>query len=193
MGDPEQSQSEAGKRPHALPAPPMNPYLAGALTGLAAVLALWAVEMQFGVTPFYGYCAKPLRILWSSFQHPELLKDLGASLRLQLHTYFALGIPLGAALSAWLAGDWRWTAVPALWAKRFGPRVKKRLFWAFIGGFIAVFGVRMAGGCPSGLGLSGIIALSASGFVGLAAFFAGGLITARLIYGGGQREAGGKS
>ena len=163
--------------------PPLNPYVAGALTGIAAVLALWAVELQFGVTPFYGYCAKPLRIFLASLSNPHILEGIGKSLRFQLHSYFALGIPIGAALAAWLANDWKLSAVPTLWAQRFGPSVKRRLLWAFIGGFIAVFGVRMAGGCPSGAGMSGIIALSATGFVAMGAFMLGGVITARLIYG----------
>jgi hypothetical protein len=42
----------------------------------------------------------------------------------------------------------------------------------------------MAGGCPSGHGLSGLMQLSISGFIALVCFFVGGLITARLVYGG---------
>ncbi len=174
----------------ATPAPPLNPYIAGALTGIAAVLALWAVELQFGATPFYGFCAKPLRLLYQSFTDPQAWAAFGESMSIKLHSYFALGIPLGAALSAWLANDWKLAAVPEAWAQRFGPSTKRRLLFAFIGGFIALFGVRMAGGCPSGLGMSGIIALSAGGFIGLAMFFLGGILTAWLIYGrpGGKQE-----
>ena len=48
--------------------------------------------------------------------------------------------------------------------------------------------VRLAGGCPSGHGLSGLSQLAVSGFVALAFFFGGGWVTARLLYGkGGER------
>lgn len=172
------------------PVPALSPYLAGALAGIAAVLALWAVELQFGVTPFYGYIAKPLRALCISISDPGVWAELAQKMQFRVHSYFAIGIPIGAALSAWLANDWKLTAVPSEWAKRFGPSTKRRLVWAFIGGFIALFGVRMAGGCPSGLGMSGIIGLSAGGFLGLAMFFAGGVLTAWLIYGRPGKQEG---
>jgi uncharacterized protein len=172
-----------------LPVPPINPYLGGALLGIAAVCSLLLVEMQFGVTPFYGYFSKFIRLAYAyGFDH-QLIPRLLNSFRVQIQTYFALGIPIGAALAAWLANDWKLQAVPALWAKRFGPSTGRRLLWAFIGGFIAMCGVRLAGGCPSGLGLSGIIGLSSTGFIGLAMFLTGGVITARLIYRRGTDQA----
>jgi hypothetical protein len=33
-----------------------------------------------------------------------------------------------------------------MWKERFGPDRKKRFFIAFLGGIIAIFGARMAGG-----------------------------------------------
>ena len=51
-----------------------------------------------------------------------------------------------------------------------------------------IIGARLAGGCPSGHGLSGLSQLAVSGFVALAFFFGGGWVTARLLYGkGGER------
>ena len=43
-------------------------------------------------------------------------------------------------------------------------------------------GARMAGGCPSGHGLSGLMQMSVSGFIAMAGFFGAGLVTARLMY-----------
>jgi len=47
-----------------------------------------------------------------------------------------------------------------------------------------MFGARMADGCPSGHGLSGLMQLSVSGFLALALFFATGVLLAHLIYRG---------
>ena len=47
-----------------------------------------------------------------------------------------------------------------------------------------MFGARLAGGCPSGHGLSGLSQLAVSGFLAAAGFFAGGIIMARLLYRG---------
>ena len=69
-----------------------------------------------------------------------------------------------------------------MWEERFGNSFVKRGVAAFLGGAIALFGVRLAGGCPSGHGLSGLSQLAVSGFIALTFFFLAGLITARLIY-----------
>jgi uncharacterized membrane protein YedE/YeeE len=49
---------------------------------------------------------------------------------------------------------------------------------AFIGGFLMLFGSRMAGGCTSGHGLSGMALLSLQSILGVPAMFAGGIVTA---------------
>jgi uncharacterized membrane protein YedE/YeeE len=56
------------------------------------------------------------------------------------------------------------------------PRVPLLL----LGGAAMVFGARLAGGCTSGHGISGIATLSVSSFVTIAAMYAGGVATAAL-------------
>jgi hypothetical protein len=51
----------------------------------------------------------------------------------------------------------------------------------------AIFGARLAGGCPSGHGLSGVMQLAPSGLIAMACFMAGGMLTARLVYDGRGR------
>ena len=63
-----------------------------------------------------------------------------------------------------------------------------RAIVAFIGGIIAMFGVRMADGCPSGHGLAGASQLAVSGYVALVFFFIGGMISANLLYKGGAKK-----
>jgi uncharacterized membrane protein YedE/YeeE len=46
---------------------------------------------------------------------------------------------------------------------------------SFVGGFLLVFGSRLAAGCPSGHGFSGMGSLAAGSFVAVAAMFAGGI------------------
>jgi uncharacterized membrane protein YedE/YeeE len=159
-----------------------SPYLAGALTGLALTLAMLLDDRQFGLTPFYAWLGKGLVLL---LRGRSLLEaDSLGRLLMRPHWMetFALGIVLGSALAAWLSGDFKWQAIPDTWRRRFGSSLPRRAAWGFVGGMLALFGVRMAAGCPSGLGLSGMVMLSASGFIGFAAFFAGGLLMARLLY-----------
>ena len=94
------------------------------------------------------------------------------------------GIFAGALISSATDRSFKLESVPPIWEERFGPSIGKRAAGAFIGGVIAMVGARMAGGCPSGHGLSGMMQLSASSFVALALFFGVGVFVAYFFYGG---------
>ncbi len=100
---------------------------------------------------------------------------------------FVVGIFVGSLLAALLSDSFKWQGVPDMWAERFGTNPALRGIVAFIGGIVAMYGARLAGGCPSGHGLSGIIQLAASGLIAMVFFFVGGIIMTRLIYHGGNR------
>jgi hypothetical protein len=105
---------------------------------------------------------------------------------------FALVIFLavGAFIAARLSGRVNAEHVPDLWQQRFGPSRGLRYSAAVLGGMILIIGARMAGGCTSGHGLSGGMQLSTSGWLFLAAMFAGGAPTAALLYTGLKNKGG---
>ena len=122
-------------------------------------------------------------------------------------TWEVLGLFIGALVAAFMAGRFRVQldgarsvgATPrlvralagGLLAGRFhvqldGARsvgASGRIVRALAGGLLAGFGARVAGGCTSGLGLSGAAALGIAAFVFLALFFATGLIVNRIVRG----------
>ena len=100
---------------------------------------------------------------------------------------FVIGIFVGSLIAALWSGSFKWQGVPDMWAERFGTSPLKRGIVAFIGGIIAMFGARLADGCPSGHGLSGMIQLAVSGLVALVFFFVGGIIMTRIVYFGGKK------
>ena len=51
----------------------------------------------------------------------------------------------------------------------------------FGGGFVMLLGARIAGGCTSGHGISGMAQLALGSFVAVAAMFAGGILAASLF------------
>ena len=57
----------------------------------------------------------------------------------------------------------------------------KRYAIAFIGGFVMLFGARIADGCTSGHGLSGMAQFAVGSTVAIAAMFAGGIAAAMLL------------
>jgi len=75
--------------------------------------------------------------------------------------------------------------IPKMWIKRFGNRPKLRFVHAFFGGFLLLFGSRLAGGCTSSHVISGMSQMAVSGIVFGMAAFAAGITTALLVYGSG--------
>ncbi len=71
---------------------------------------------------------------------------------------------------------------PAVWRERFGFTANKRYLGAFIGGFLALFGARLAGGCTSGHMMSGMMQTSISGYLFAAGAFATAIPVAILFF-----------
>ncbi len=78
--------------------------------------------------------------------------------------------------------DFKFVLMHENWKKYKGNSPVGRIIWAFIGGFILIFGARMAGGCTSGHILSGGMQLAISSLVFAVFVFAGLLITGRVFY-----------
>ena len=91
------------------------------------------------------------------------------------------GIAVGAFASMRLSGARRHAISPA-WGRALASRSPGvRYAVAFVGGFIMLFGARLADGCTSGHGLSGVAQLAVSSTVAVAAMFTGGIVTALLL------------
>lgn len=162
-----------------------SPYLAGALSGLVLVLSVWIAGHFFGASTSFVRTAglieqsiAPEHVSGLSYFMHYFRKNPG----IDWQWMFVLGIFLGSFLSSNVSGSYRWTPVPDSWRERFGPSPVRRGVVAFLGGAVALFGARLAGGCPSGHGLSGLAQLAVSGYLALFMFFAGGLVVARLLY-----------
>lgn len=105
---------------------------------------------------------------------------------------FVLSMIVGALLSSMFGGpkasaeDKR---VPAAFQKRYGYKPAKRYVFAFIGGALALYGARLAGGCTSGHMVSGMLQTSISGYLFALAVFMVAIPTAIVLYGVKTQEA----
>jgi len=97
---------------------------------------------------------------------------------------FVLAMVVGGALSAWLRGGIGAAErrMPALWQANFGDGAFKRYAAAFVGGFIVLYGARLAGGCTSGHMMSGMMQTAVSGYLFAAGAFAAAVPTALMLY-----------
>ncbi|OCC15627.1 hypothetical protein DBT_0978 [Dissulfuribacter thermophilus] len=95
---------------------------------------------------------------------------------------FLAGALIASLVLSVMRKEFKITFVHSRWASIKGDAVPKRLTWAFIGGFILIFGARMAGGCTSGHVISGGMQLALSSWTFAIFVFIAFLITGKLFY-----------
>lgn len=167
-----------------------RPYVAGALTGLLAVASVWVSTSVLGKPKYLGASTTFVRAagLMERTVAPSHVEGNAyyASKKVRVDWQFMVlvGIGLGAFAAAAITGEIRAEWSPPIWSDRFGPDPGLRAAAAFAGGIVAMFGARMAGGCPSGHGMSGLMQLSVSGFLAMAGFFGAGVVVATVVYRG---------
>ncbi|MBU0504230.1 MAG: YeeE/YedE thiosulfate transporter family protein [Candidatus Omnitrophota bacterium] len=164
----------------------MNPYLAGALGGILAVVSLWLTGKYFGASTSFVRIAGMFERIFAPERVAKLEYFIKEAPKVEWQVMFIVGVLVGSLIAAIAAKEFCFKILPDLWEKKFGKGNLKRLIVAFIGGIIAIWGARLADGCPSGHGLSGLMQLAVSGFVALICFFIGGIVVARIIYKGGK-------
>ena len=165
---------------------PWSPYLAGALSGVAMILSVWVSGKYFGASTTFVKSAGMIEKAFCAQKVARMDYFVKEVPKIDWQWMFVIGILIGSLMGSTTSGGFRWKAVPDMWETRFGPSRVKRGIMAFIGGLIAMFGARLADGCPSGHGLSGSLQLAVSGFISLLCFFIGGIIVARILYRGGN-------
>lgn len=165
-----------------------SPYLAGALLGLLAIASVLATTHFLGKTSYLGASTTFVRaagILERTIAEDYVVSNEYYSktkVRVDWQFMLVVGIVLGAFVSSIMDKSFRLEGVPPTWEDRFGPSIGKRAVGAFVGGIIAMIGARLADGCPSGHGLSGMMQLSVSSLVALAMFFGAGVLVSHIVY-----------
>ena len=165
-----------------------RPYIAGALAGVLAILSVIVTTQVLGSAKYLGASTTFVRL--AGYAEKSVAAE-----RVEQNAYFdrtkikvdwqmmiVIGIFFGALAASKIDKSYKLEAVPPIWSERFGNKIPVRAVGAFLGGAVSMFGARMAGGCPSGHGLSGLMQLAMSGFIAMAGFFGAGVIVANLIY-----------
>jgi uncharacterized protein len=165
-----------------------RPYIAGALVGLLATLSVLISTQTLGRSQYLGASTTFVRAAGYVEQtvaaehvaaNPYFQRNVP---RVDWQFMLIVGVFVGALIASRLDGSFELEAVPPIWRERFGNKISTRAVGAFLGGSVAMFGARLADGCPSGHGLSGLMQLSVSGFISLMGFFGAGVLVAHLVY-----------
>jgi hypothetical protein len=159
-----------------------SPYAAGVLIGLLQVPALLLIETALGASSSYVTVGG----LAASILDPSILnidyvaRHVAPTGKNWWQVALVIGIAIGAFFSMRLSGARR-QAISPIWPRVMGsPSVAARYALAFGAGFLMLFGARLADGCTSGHGLSGVAQLGVGSTIAVAAMFAGGITTAML-------------
>ncbi|MFK5926262.1 MAG: YeeE/YedE thiosulfate transporter family protein [Desulfuromusa sp.] len=138
-----------------------SPYIAGALVGVLAVLSVLVTTAVIEKPKYLGASTTFVRVV--GFAEKIVAADHVAEnvyfnakkIKVDWQMLFVAGVFVGALISARMGKTSKFETVPPIWQQRFGSSSLVRAVGAFIGGLILMFGARLAGGCPSGHGLSG--------------------------------------
>lgn len=97
---------------------------------------------------------------------------------------FVLAMAAGAFVSAMARGGngSEENRAPSIWRANFGDGAGKRYLVAFLGGFVVLYGARLAGGCTSGHMMSGMMQTAVSGYIFAAGAFLAAIPVAMMMY-----------
>ncbi|MCS7310864.1 MAG: YeeE/YedE family protein [Armatimonadetes bacterium] len=157
----------------------------GALIGLAQIFAMLTVA-PLGVSTAYPQMVGFLvdKVVPGFAESQPYLQEIGAKIGWEVMLVF--GMFLGALLAHLLTRralgyQPQMVTAPVL-VKGFEGSRAKRIGRAFLGGFLILFGARLANGCTTGHMLSGIAQMAVSGFLFGMVAFGTGVLVARLLY-----------
>ena len=166
--------------------PEWSPYVAGAGLGLVTILALILSSALLPAPTLIG----------ASGAYENLVAPVGLAVDPK-STYFnfvmppgitwavwvLIGVFFGGLVSALLSGTFKWRKMPdQQWESVFGKSVARRWLIVFFAAILLEYAAGIAGGCTSGLAISGGVVLAPGAFIFIAGMFASGIVTAWLLY-----------
>ena len=162
--------------------PAWSPYVAGVIIGLLQIPAFLLVGTALGASSSYVTVAAGLASVFdASALDNAYFAKYAESAKYYWQLAMVVAIAFGAYMSARASGHLRQGFSP-IWQRAVGATsLWQRGAMGFAAGFIMLFGARLAGGCTSGHGLSGSAQLAISSLLVVAAMFAAGIVTARLM------------
>ena len=164
-----------------------SPYIAGILLGIVGILAVWLSHSLLGAS---GAFENLVGIVGKSFA-PKLFDNLYFNYvmppGITWGVVLLVGVFFGGMLGAATSGTLQWGKKSAAnsdeqWKRIFGPQNWKRWVVAFVGAIILEYAAGIAGGCTSGLAISGGMLLAPAAFLFIAGMFASGILTALVVY-----------
>ncbi|MBX3043007.1 MAG: YeeE/YedE family protein [Candidatus Kapabacteria bacterium] len=100
----------------------------------------------------------------------------------KFEVWFLLGAFLSAIIYSAIRKEFKPILIHDNWSKMKNNSNISRVVWSFIGGFLLLFGARLAGGCTSGHVISGGLQFAVSSYIFAIFVFVSFLSVGRLYY-----------
>jgi hypothetical protein len=164
-----------------------SPYVAGILLGIVGILAVWLSKSLLGASGAFeniaGMIGKAVAPAAFNNTYFNFVMPPGITWGVILLVGVFFGGMLGAATSKTL----KWGKKDAAnsdsqWKRIFGRQTWKRWVLGFLGAILLEYAAGIAGGCTSGLAISGGMLLVPAAFLFIAGMFASGIVTALIVY-----------
>ena len=160
-----------------------SPYIAGGLLGLVGVLAVALSNHLLGASGAFENLAGLIGRAVAPAAFDNLYFNFIMPPGITWQVILLVGVFFGGMLGALSAGTWKWRTMPdKQWTSVFGRSRLKRWGVAFFGAIVLEIGAGIAGGCTSGLAISGGMLLAPSAFLFIGAMFVSGIATAFILY-----------
>jgi len=164
-----------------------SPYVAGILLGLVGILAVWLSNSLLGASGAFENLAGLIGKALAPTLFDNLYFNFIMPPGITYGVVMLIGLFFGGMIGAATSGTLMWGKKDAAnsdgqWKRIFGPQIWKRWVLAFVGAIILEYAAGIAGGCTSGLAISGGMLLAPAAFLFIAGMFASGIVTALLIY-----------
>ncbi len=160
-----------------------SPYVAGILLGIVGVLAVVLSNSLLGASGAFENIAGLIGKAVAPAAFDNMYFNFIMPPGITWGVILLVGVFFGGMLGAFSSGTFKWRLVSdEQWKKVFGPQVWKRWVLAFLGAIVLEYGAGIAGGCTSGLAISGGMLLAPAAFLFIGGMFASGIVTALVVY-----------
>jgi uncharacterized protein len=161
-----------------------SPYTAGVLLGIAGILVVVLANRILSASGPVAIITSTL-VNWAApvFAKANMYFTYVIPPGLSFPVVLLIGVFFGGMIGALTSRTWRlrWNDDPT-WRKVLGPQAWKRIVIGFVGAVILQYGASIAGGCTSGLAISGGMLLAPAAFLFMGGMFISGIIVALIVY-----------
>ena len=164
-----------------------SPYVAGILLGIVGVLAVLLSNTLLGASGAFENVAGMIGKVIAPKAFDNMYFNFIMPPGITWGVILLVGVFFGGLIGAATSGTLKWgkkdaASGDAQWKRIFGPQIWKRWVLGFLGAIILEYAAGIAGGCTSGLAISGGMLLVPAAFLFIAGMFASGILTALVVY-----------